>query len=336
MDASQCNVKFAVFTDLHFDIMHDSLNRISDLIRTACQKNVDFIISLGDLMYPDHEFLSKYSENPNENDRVFHSERDGERRKLLKMLAGCGIPVFYVLGNHEMDRCEKEAAAKYYGCPHPYYSFDAGNTHFVVLDTNFILSHDEVVPYECANYHYYNDYQHPYIPHEQLRWLESDILGSRFPSVIFSHHSVSDSLLAIKNRPDIRALFLRLTRFGKPPILCMNGHSHIDGLSYLAGVPCMDLNSISNIWLGKNFICSRYTEDINQKFPYIKFTAPYRDALFAIVTIQNNQIKVEGRKSEFVGPSPYELGFPKCSSEFLSTPQITSHILQLHNMDGRS
>lgn len=68
-------------------------------------------------------------------------------------------------------------------------------------------------------------------------------------------------------------------------------------------------------------------EEIDREYPYLKNVAPYRDPLFAVVTVTDAGIFIRGRESEFVGPSPYDLGFPESSSEFLSTPRISSHIL---------
>lgn len=45
-------MKFGVFTDLHYDVIPDGDRRIQELIRTFKDKNVDFVIELGDLCNP--------------------------------------------------------------------------------------------------------------------------------------------------------------------------------------------------------------------------------------------------------------------------------------------
>jgi hypothetical protein len=79
-----------------------------------------------------------------------------------------------------------------------------------------------------------------------------------------------------------------------------------------AGVPFMSVNSASNIWIGHEFDCIRYSKTISEAYPHMTGCAPYWDALFAVVTIDDEGIHVKGRKSSFVGPTPYELGFPIC------------------------
>ena len=48
-------MKFAVFTDLHYDSIHDGDRRIRELIKSVKKENVDFVIELGDLCYPTEE-----------------------------------------------------------------------------------------------------------------------------------------------------------------------------------------------------------------------------------------------------------------------------------------
>ena len=48
-------MKFAVFTDLHYDSIHDGDRRMRELIKSIKKENVDFVIELGDLCYPTEE-----------------------------------------------------------------------------------------------------------------------------------------------------------------------------------------------------------------------------------------------------------------------------------------
>ena len=51
------SVTFAVFADLHVDIMHDSIARVQAVIGAAKQKGAQFLVHLGDLTYPEEEFM---------------------------------------------------------------------------------------------------------------------------------------------------------------------------------------------------------------------------------------------------------------------------------------
>ena len=56
----------------------------------------------------------------------------------------------------------------------------------------------------------------------------------------------------------------------------------------------------------------RYSDRIDATYPYIKYTAPYREPLYALVKLEpGGAIHLDGVESEWVGPSPEDLGFLK-------------------------
>ena len=74
----------------------------------------------------------------------------------------------------------------------------------------------------------------------------------------------------------------------------------------------VQINSMSNYWMGDPFKRIRYSEAIDAEFPYIKYTAPYRDPLYAIVCVEaDGTLEIEGVESEWVGPTPDALGYLK-------------------------
>lgn len=96
---------------------------------------------------------------------------------MIKNVAKCGFPYFYVVGNHdiEMDVPTNEQARKsfnrYFGPT--YYSFNRGKVHYVVLD----------------NVYWMGRYYAGYITEQQLEWLKKDL--SHVPAgsmVIVSMH----------------------------------------------------------------------------------------------------------------------------------------------------
>lgn len=50
-------VRFAVFTDLHYEHIHDGIERINYFIDNIKNKDIDFIIQLGDFCAPKEENL---------------------------------------------------------------------------------------------------------------------------------------------------------------------------------------------------------------------------------------------------------------------------------------
>ena len=55
------NARFAVITDLHVDIMHDGVARMQAFCEAAVAEHVDFLLHLGDMQYPEADFLRKYA-----------------------------------------------------------------------------------------------------------------------------------------------------------------------------------------------------------------------------------------------------------------------------------
>lgn len=62
-------------------------------------------------------------------------------------------------------------------------------------------------------------------------------------------------------------------------------------------------------WLGDEFKHIRYSEEVDKSHPWIKYTVPYEDPIWAYAEISlDNTFRLYGRKTEFIGPSPEELG----------------------------
>ena len=315
------SVKFLVFADLHVDIMHDAVPRMQIILEEARHEQVGFMIHLGDIMYPDTEFLRTH-EVSGERTGWFRNDRDDEKLAIRQMIADSGLPLYGALGNHDMDACSKKTACAYYAMPFPYYTFDRGGFRFIALDTNFIREQDQYIDYDHCNYSKYSSETVTWLGPLQLSWLKEQIIASPFPCILLSHAALGDELL---NAHDNKALWelIRICNTDKRRVVfAMNGHNHIDGVSVRSGVPFMSVNSASNIWIGHKYDCVRYSKTISEMYPHMKGTAPYWDALFAIVTIDESGIHIKGRKSSFVGPSPYELGFPKKEFYHLIRPVV--------------
>ena len=80
-------------------------------------------------------------------------------------------------------------------------------------------------------------------------------------------------------------------------------------------------------WLGEEYAFIRYSEAIDKNFKWIKYTAPYKDPLYAVVEISKaGYIRIACKKSEWVGPSPWEVGYPEEHRPY-TAPQITAREL---------
>lgn len=83
----------------------------------------------------------------------------------------------------------------------------------------------------------------------------------------------------------------------------------------------MQINSASYVWIEQPSMTEkRYPEEINQKFPLLKYSITYDQPLYAIVTLTSEGAEVKGKKVTFMLPTPKELnlkdsldGFPLVS-----------------------
>ena len=72
----------------------------------------------------------------------------------------------------------------------------------------------------------------------------------------------------------------------------------------------MHVNSMSNHWLGSaHASLGKYDSETDEKYPDIRHVAPYSKPLYAIVELDENGARINGRGGEFVGPLPEELGY---------------------------
>ena len=97
---------------------------------------------------------------------------------------------------------------------------------------------------------------------------------------------------------------------GGKVLACFTGHHHRDYLRRFGSIWYPQINSASYHWLGGKYLQVRYSDEVDKKYPYIKYTVPYKDPLFALVTVDlvKDAMSIEGGKTEFVGPSPWEQG----------------------------
>ena len=91
----------------------------------------------------------------------------------------------------------------------------------------------------------------------------------------------------------------------------------------------IQINSMSYYWAGGDYQVNRYSEEINEQFPWIKYTIPYAEPLYAFVEINNEAISIKGKETSFVGPGPEELGMPPAPANNPIVPRISSRKLPL-------
>lgn len=279
-------IRFGIFTDLHHDPMHDGKERLTTFIDKMNEEDVDFIIQLGDFCHPLPENL-----------------------ELLDVWNRFKKPKYHVLGNHDMDHCDKETIMDFLSVENNYYSFDSGPYHFIVLDANYLKIDGDYIDFANANF-YTSREVCPFLNDQQLEWLKEDLTKTDKHTIIFSHQSLENEEAGINHAKEVQSLLATVNAEAgyQKVIACMNGHHHLDHLEIIDDIYYIDVNSISNHWIGEGYERIRYSKEIDEKHPYLKNVVPYKDPLYAIVTIQSGQVSIEGTASEFVGASPLELG----------------------------
>ncbi|WP_339841329.1 metallophosphoesterase [uncultured Maribacter sp.] len=278
-------LRFGIVTDVHKDLIPDANERLEKFIDKAQRENVDFIIQLGDFCMGDsknNDFLSIW-----------------ESFKGLK---------YHVLGNHDMDKNSKREMLDFWGMPKTYYSYDFQGIHFIVLDANFLYQDGKFTDYDKANF-YVDSKIRTFINEEQIEWFKGDLEETKLPTIIFSHQSLWHYEWGVKNRLALQRI---MESQSEKIICCMNGHNHIDFHRHQNGIDYIEVNSMSYQWMGDKYTSTKhFPEQYYREYGSLPHIAPYKDPLYAFATVDlKGHMLIEGVKSDWVSPSPAEMGMP--------------------------
>ena len=271
-------IQFGLIADVHKDIMHDADERLQAFITSANKKNLDFILQLGDFCRP-YDYNKPFL-------NIWNSYK-GEK--------------YHVLGNHDTDGgFTRDETKTYWDMAKNYYSFDKKGVHFIVLDGN------DPNPKPWSGYN-------RFIGNTQKQWLIKDLRETKKPTIIFSHQSLELEYDGVANMKSIREIIENSNKEAgfKKVMCCISGHTHTDFMTQINGVYYVQINSASYRWVGDDYKTIRYSNEVDKKYEWIKYTIPYKEPLFTFVKIKNNSIIIQPNKTEFVGPGPKELGMPK-------------------------
>ena len=292
-------VQIGMVADVHQDIIHDGYSRIRFFIEEMNKRKPDFIIQLGDFVMPrkrNQPFLDAWN------------EFEGPR--------------YHVLGNHDMKDFgfTKEQTMEWWQLEKPYYSFDHGDFHFIVLNGNE------------QNPEPWTQLYPRYIGPEQQEWLEKELVKTSKPTIIFSHQSLESPNGGMANHEELRKILEgQKTSSGQlKTIACLSGHHHADYVKEINGIPYIQINSMSYKWVGDEFEYQRFGPHVEQAYPAVRKTCPYKDPLYTVLTLdpEAGTMHIEGRETGFISPTPEEIGVPHATN---MRPTITERNLDYPN-----
>jgi 3',5'-cyclic AMP phosphodiesterase CpdA len=266
------SVRLGVIADLHHDVMHDGAARLGAFVKEMEARQPDAIMQLGDFAYP------------NAGNKELIDEFNQSHEHSL-----------HVIGNHDTDAGHtKQQCLDNWGMTDRYYAQNLGGLWLLVLDGN-----DGGSPTHKGGYP-------SYVGEEQRKWLKEQLASIDGPVIVVSHQPLAGAF-AVDNAEEIQAI---LGEVSEKVLLTLNGHSHIDDVLRVKNITYMHVNSASYQWVGGAHEHESYSKGVHAKYPWISHTCPYRDSLFATLTVdpESLTIQVEGRQSEWVGKSPAELG----------------------------
>ena len=321
-------IKIAILTDLHTEIVHDAERRIDAFVEAANKEGVDFAVQLGDFIQP--PFDGSYVCTEDKVSPVMRNmlERKGlyaeKKQSLLDRFGKLNCPFYHVLGNHDLDLYTKEEVMDFWGMPSGYYSFDQGEYHFVVLDVNYIKDGEKALDFCKGNYMkwmFQGEEPFPYVPEEELKWLQEDLKNTDKQTIVLSHEGLNDAFL---NAINYKEIFDILKAAPNGVRICINGHKHQDLLEEQEGIPVYTVNSISGYSVPPQFAARRFDDETEEKFPSAQYMCIYEDPLFVIVTINDDSIEIKGGKTSFVEPGPDVVGVHFPNPTIILTPTATS------------
>lgn len=264
------SIKIGMISDLHhLQFGKNEETRMKAFMDAVEKQSPDFIIQCGDFCRP--------------------VGSDGIMREWNRFKG----PKYHVLGNHDMDVCDKQTIMKLWGMQSPYYSFDTGGFHFVIMDRNFFKKDDgSLADYNTSNWPVTSSAR-SFSDAAQLQWLKQDLAKTNAPVIVFMHQPVfvSDFFEEIGNADEILSIFdeanFTARQNGKPPKIAavFMGHDHDDRYGERNGVHYFILNSASYVYKDKPWY--------------------YKDCLYSFLTLHpSGKLIIHGTQTSFASETP--------------------------------
>lgn len=292
-------LRLGICADLHQDIIPDGPQRLQTFITAMNKDQPDFIIQMGDLCVP-----------------------KPSNQTIIDIWNQFKGPKYHVIGNHDTDGgYSHDQVVSFWNAKGKYYSFDTCGYHFIVLNAN---EEKEIPKYQGSP---------SIISNDQKKWLEQDIASTNLPVIVFCHQGLdNDTGGGVYQGNLVRVIFDRANvKAGYKKVqMVLSGHHHQDYYNVINGVHYIQINSMSYQYMGPEYAHAHYDEATERANPSIKYTAPYKDPIWASLTIYSNgTAKITGRKSVFLRPAPQEMKRPEFHSGYPDVPYISDRTISI-------
>ena len=296
-------IKFLVFSDLHYDDTEDGDKRIDNILANAQSRQLDFIVSLGDLCKPIQS-----------------------NRKVLEKFHSLGVPFYPVIGNHETDEFDLNAIVKFYSLSAPYYSVSYDNYKLIFMNTCYLTENGIEKSYYKRNFKH-NTSVYPIVPIDEIRWLSNELNDGK-KCIIFSHHSFVNEFpkRGVSNKLVMQELFR-----DNSVLLCLNGYDHGDSFVRVDDVSYMTVNSANYAWLGTQIASSK---NLMEKYSYLQGMLQYAQAMSAYIEIDGHEIRIFGEEGSYLSVTPDDIELYDYKWNGVSVkPRIDTHRIRLKSFD---
>ncbi len=204
----------------------DSLVKLQAALAVFRTAGVDLVINLGDsldchgLMHLDEDSLAD----------------------LQELLASASVPVYSVMGNHDLELLDKAHFCRAFALPSLFpLSFNHGNCHIILLDAAFSEDGQDTCGPQW-------DWRDSWIPAEQIAWLQADLAASTHPFNLVCVHQNLDIRATegpedphcIRNAAAVRTVLQDSGR----RIIVLQGHYHPGMRQLQQGIPYLTLRAM--------------------------------------------------------------------------------------------
>lgn len=290
-------IRVGMIADVHQDVMPDGVARVTAFVEAMRKAGAHAIVNLGDFCVP--------------------HDRNAEFLKAWNAFAGEKI---HVLGNHDTDGgYKRDQTVEWWGSPGRYHCREVEGLFVVALDGN---DPDGKPGYPCN------------IADEQVAWLERLLAGTKRPTIVLVHQPIDAFDKHVRSAKKVRAVLAKANEEAgfRKVLAVFAGHAHLDYVKESDGIPHMQVNSASYVWVGGDKKHANYDAAVQKAHPSVASTCPYRDPLWALVSFdcEAGRITIEGRKTDWVGPDPWAIGVPAddySHNRDLCRPAITGRVL---------